>query len=97
MIDTFTELQIGRYDKDIGSIQLLLLEAKSKRNADVLTGKTDNYRNGYVQISKAPVFQDGTMIRQKDIAPGDFLVARVKSSATRALYCQPIAVVENLD
>lgn len=48
MIDTFTELQIGRYDKDIGSIQLLLLEAKSKRNADVLTGKTDNYRNGYV-------------------------------------------------
>jgi len=50
MIDVFVKEQSKLNEKEVGKVHLLLLEGKSKRDAGVLLGKTDNFKSGYVKI-----------------------------------------------
>jgi len=49
MIDVFVKEQSKLNEKEVGKVHLLL-EGKSKRDAGVLLGKTDNFKSGYVKI-----------------------------------------------
>ncbi len=57
MIDVFVEEQANLNKKEINKVHLLLMEGKAKRDHKVLIGKTDHFKNGYVEIVDVPVFE----------------------------------------
>lgn len=59
MIDTFIEIQSPLNQAEVGKTHLLLIEGKAKREQNVLMGKTDHFKNGYVKITSVPVYQGG--------------------------------------
>jgi tRNA A37 methylthiotransferase MiaB len=96
MIDTFVEWQAQLNQKEVGRTHLLLLEGRAKRDTNVLMGKTDNFKNGYVKIQNVPVFQDGKEVEQREFKIGDYLIVKVDSVGPRSLHCSPIGIAETL-
>ena len=62
MIEVFLEEQADSNAKEIGKVHLLLMESKSKRVENVLTGKTDNFKTGYVKVREVPVYENGRVV-----------------------------------
>lgn len=62
MIDLFVELQAPLNQIEIGKVHLILIEEKSKRDENVLQGKTDNFKNSYSKITSVPVYKNGAII-----------------------------------
>ena len=59
-------------------------------------GKTDNFKNGYVEVTSVPVYQSGKEIDHRPFSLGDYLVVKVEKAAPRSLYCRPIAIASTL-
>jgi hypothetical protein len=80
----------------VGKVHLLLLEGRSKRDQSVLMGKTDTFKNGYVAVSKMPIFKAGQTVEQREFSIGDYLAVRVESVGARSLQCKPLGIVSSL-
>lgn len=96
MIDLFVEVQTPLNQVELGKIHLLLIEGRAKRDANVLLGKTDHYKSGYVKVTSIPVYEGGKEVGKRELKIGDYVVARVDSVGPRALYCEPLAIASTL-
>ncbi len=75
---------------------MLLMEGRAKRDTNVLMGKTDNFKNGYVKIQSVPVFEKGKEVEQREFKIGDYLIVKVESVGPRSLYCSPIGIAATI-
>ena len=54
MINVFRQELVELNKKEIGKYQLLLIEGKSKRDAQKFVGKTDTFKKGFISNMEIP-------------------------------------------
>lgn len=96
MIDTFVECQASLNQKEVNSLQLILIDGVDKRNPSRLRGKTDNFKKGYLEIKRIPVIEKGKISGSRQFAMGDYVIGRVVSVGARSLNLEAIAIASRL-
>lgn len=94
IIKAFRESTGVRYDSQIGTIQLVLVEGPSKRAPNTeLTGKTDKGHRVVFKISPLPN-RDNEDMGERDPRVGDFVEVQILRSTTASLYGEALAITK---
>jgi MiaB/RimO family radical SAM methylthiotransferase len=94
IVDLFYTTQAKKNQKEIGSIQLVLVEGTSKRSDEELKGRTDS--NKKVLIPREfdlPIYnEDGVRDGIRKMEPGDYVVVELTSCTGVTFKGKPLAI-----
>ncbi|XP_074308123.1 CDK5RAP1-like protein [Silene latifolia] len=94
MIETFRDSTGQRYDSQIGTIQLVLVEGPNKRSPDAeLIGKSDKGHRVVFTISPLP-HRDNVDDMTRNPKVGDFVEVRILRSTRASLFGEAIAITK---
>lgn len=94
IIEAFRGSTGVRYDSQIGTIQLVLVEGPSKRAPNTeLTGKTDKGHRVSFKITSLPN-RDNEDMGERDPRVGDFVEVQVLRSTKASLYGEALAITK---
>jgi tRNA-N(6)-(isopentenyl)adenosine-37 thiotransferase enzyme MiaB len=94
IVDLFYSTQAKKNQKELGSIQLVLVEGTSKRSDEELKGRTDSNKKVLVPREfDLPIYnEDGIRDGVRKMEPGDYIVVELTSCTGVTFKGKPLAI-----
>jgi len=95
LIDLHLELAEKRHSLLVGTQQLVLVDGKSKRSAERLSGRTDGNRTTSFDLVPLSVWSSSSAPLPPETRlpqPGDYVVVEIVSASSSSLQARPIAI-----
>jgi tRNA-N(6)-(isopentenyl)adenosine-37 thiotransferase enzyme MiaB len=94
IVDLFYSTQNKKNQKELGSIQLVLVEGTSKRSDEELKGRTDSNKKVLIpREHDLPIYhEDGVPGGARKMAPGDYVIVELISCTGVTFKAKPLAI-----